>query len=253
MQSRRGMDPGLNHLLSLADSGPPVWVASAPVLAGLIAGVVHVLSGPDHLAAVAPLALRDGRRGRAWASGLWWGVGHTSGVWVLAALALLFREAIPVDLISGWSERIVGVVLIGVGLWAMRSALRTRIHMHEHTHGGETHLHIHAHRAGADTGHDHPRAHAGHSHAPLGIGLLHGVAGTSHLVGVLPSLLMPTRADAALYVAAYGLGSITAMTGFTHVLGRLLGGLRGERLYRRLLGGTGLAAMGVGVWWFVGM
>ncbi|USN98016.1 MAG: nickel transporter [Phycisphaeraceae bacterium] len=236
--------------------GAPAWAASAPVAAGVIAGVLHVLSGPDHLAAVAPLAVNERRRGRrAWMSGLWWGVGHSSGVWFLALLALLFRELIPIDLISGWSERLVGFVLLGVGLWALRSAMVVRIHAHEHTHDGETHRHVHAHAVQADHArpHAHQAGHAGHSHAPLGIGLLHGLAGTSHLVGVLPSLLMPTRLAAASYVAAYGLGSISAMTGFAHVLGLLLGGLRGEKLYRRLLGGTGLAAIGVGVWWIMGM
>jgi ABC-type nickel/cobalt efflux system permease component RcnA len=239
-------------LLTLAhgDHPDPAWAATAPIAAGLVAGALHVVSGPDHLAAVAPLAV-DGRR-RGWLTGLWWGVGHSSGVWVLAALALAFREAIPIDLLSGWSERLVGVVLLGVGLWALRAALRTRVHTHEHTHEGVTHRHVHAHPARGD--HDHATAHAAHAHAPLGIGLLHGIAGTSHLVGVLPSLLMPTRAAAVLYVLAYGFGSIAAMTGFAHALALLTRGLaeRGTHALRALLAATGLAALGVGAWWIVG-
>jgi len=46
----------------------------AATLAGLAAGLIHVLSGPDHLAAVAPLA---GGRGRAWRAGFLWGLGHS--------------------------------------------------------------------------------------------------------------------------------------------------------------------------------
>ena len=53
------------------------------VVAGLAAGALHVWSGPDHLAAVAPLAVR-GRR-RSWAVGMRWGIGHSAGV---AAVAL---------------------------------------------------------------------------------------------------------------------------------------------------------------------
>ena len=56
-------------------------------IAGLAAGLLHVFSGPDHLAAVAPL-VADTERGR-WRTGLQWGVGHTVGV-LLIALLLLF-------------------------------------------------------------------------------------------------------------------------------------------------------------------
>ncbi|RMF74124.1 MAG: High-affinity nickel transporter, partial [Planctomycetota bacterium] len=40
---------------------------------GLLAGTVHVVSGPDHLVAIAPLSASDGRAG--WRAGLWWGAG----------------------------------------------------------------------------------------------------------------------------------------------------------------------------------
>ena len=46
------------------------------VAAGIVAGLIHVFSGPDHLAAIAPLAMK--RQGRAWITGLRWGGGHAS-------------------------------------------------------------------------------------------------------------------------------------------------------------------------------
>ena len=79
-------------------------------LAGLAAGLLHVFSGPDHLAAVAPLA-SDRERGQ-WLTGLQWGIGHTIGVLLIAALLLLLKEQLPLDAISAYSERIVGVSLI---------------------------------------------------------------------------------------------------------------------------------------------
>ncbi len=54
------------------------------VLSAALAGAVHVLSGPDHMAAVAPLAVADRRRG--WLAGWTWGLGHASGVVVVAVL-----------------------------------------------------------------------------------------------------------------------------------------------------------------------
>ena len=60
------------------------------VVAGLAAGLLHVFSGPDHLAAIAPLAA-DGDRGQ-WRAGLQWGIGHTTGVLLIGLLLLLFSE-----------------------------------------------------------------------------------------------------------------------------------------------------------------
>jgi len=232
-----------------------MWLATA-VLTGFAAGGVHVVSGPDHLAAVAPLAIDS--RHKSWKAGLMWGVGHSVGAWTLAILAMIFREAIPVDLVSAWSERLVGVVLIGVGLWALRRALRGHLHTHVHTHDGHAHVHAHFHAHGhspekttspspkdiAPPGHT-------HSHGALGIGTLHGLAGTSHLLGVLPALALPTRTDAAAYLVAFGLGSIVAMTTFASLCGVLAtrGAARSQSIYRGFTIGTSLVAIVLGVFW----
>ena len=94
------------------------------VLTGLIAGAVHVVSGPDHLTAVAPLAVQRPRR--AWLPGVRWGLGHSAGVALVGLLSLWLRDLIPVDLLSTWGERLVGVMLFGIGWWALRRALKHR-------------------------------------------------------------------------------------------------------------------------------
>ena len=66
------------------------------IITGLIAGLIHVLTGPDHLTAIAPLAVR--RPQRAWIPGVRWGLGHSSGVAVVGLLALWLRGSLPVDL-----------------------------------------------------------------------------------------------------------------------------------------------------------
>lgn len=232
-----------------------MWLATA-VLTGLAAGGTHVVTGPDHMAAVAPLAI-DSKR-KSWKAGLMWGIGHSMGAWTLAVLAMIFREAIPVDLVSSWSERLVGVVLIGVGIWALRRALRGHLHTHSHTHDGHTHTHAHFHaHAHTPAAPDHSHADSGistkhtHSHGALGIGTLHGLAGTSHLLGVLPALALPTRADAAAYLLAFGLGSIVAMTTFASLCGLLAtrGASRSHSIYRGFMIATSLFAVALGVYW----
>ena len=41
----------------------------------------------------------------------------------MGVLALVTRHALPLESISSWSERLVGVVLLGVGLWSLRAAV----------------------------------------------------------------------------------------------------------------------------------
>src|SRR5688572_6585599 len=141
------------------------------LVTGAIAGFFHVLSGPDHLAAVAPLAVEDRRRG--WLAGWTWGIGHASGVTVVAVLAVLLRDLLPIESLSAWSERVVGVALIGIGLWAFRHSLR--IGAATHVHGAVAHDHVHVQRG--------PRwiRRMGHAHAAFAMGVLHGVAGSSHV------------------------------------------------------------------------
>lgn len=181
---------------------------------GFVAGLVHVISGPDHIAAVAPFAVH--KKVKTWTVGFLWGIGHTSGVWVIGILAFFLREILPLDLISSYSERLIGVVLIAIGLWGIRSAMKTRIHYHEHEHEDVRHGHFHVHEAGE--AHEHPHSHQ-HKHAPMGIGILHGLAGSSHLLGVLPALMLPTRGDALAYIVFFGFGSIIAMSFFSYLIG----------------------------------
>src|SRR5690349_7058951 len=101
--------------------------------AGFIAGLVHVFSGPDHLSAVEPLAMVDRRR-TSWLAGAKWGAGHAAGVILIGALLIFFRELLPIEQISAWSERLVGLMLIAIGIWGVRLAFSRRLHVHEHQH-----------------------------------------------------------------------------------------------------------------------
>jgi ABC-type nickel/cobalt efflux system permease component RcnA len=216
-------------------------------LTGLVAGAIHVWSGPDHLAAIGPLAITQ--RHRPWLVGVRWGIGHSTGVALVGALALLLREVLPIERISAVGERLVGVLLIGIGLWALQRALRSRLHAHRHVHEGAEHAHAHLHVQGA---HDAPAAHL-HTHAAVGIGVLHGLAGSSHFIGVLPALAFPTLAQAATYVGSYAAGTIASMAVFAGLMGALAArpAFDGPRAYRALMSSTAVAAIVVGGVWLV--
>jgi ABC-type nickel/cobalt efflux system permease component RcnA len=220
------------------------------IIAGAIAGAVHVWSGPDHLTAIAPLAVRRPRR--SWIPGARWGLGHSAGVGVIGLLSLWLRDWLPVDLLSTWGERLVGIMLFGIGLWALRRALKHNVHAHEHEHDGEKHLHLHTHSHGHAKHHDRDDAHR-HTHAAFGIGILHGLAGSSHFLGVLPILAFPTKLQAVSYLAAFGVGTVISMATFSSVLGLITQqfAVGSAKVYRGLLGTCAITAMAVGCFWLV--
>ncbi|MFM8471804.1 MAG: nickel transporter, partial [Limisphaerales bacterium] len=219
-------------------------------LTGLVAGAIHVVSGPDHLAAVAPVAVESRRQ--AWTIGLRWGVGHAGGVLFIGLLSLALRDWLPLDAISSWGERLVGVALIGIGLWGVRRALSQRVHTHEHEHNGRRHVHIHAHDGAGAHSHEGGVEHR-HTHAAFAVGTLHGVAGSSHFLGVLPALAFPTMTEAVWYLSAYGLGTVAAMVLFSSLVGLSARSLAASsaQAYQRMLAGCSLAAVLVGGWWLV--
>ena len=211
-------------------------------VSGAVAGVFHVLSGPDHLAAVAPLAASN--RSGGWRAGWTWGIGHASGVVVVAVLAVLLRDALPpIGDISAWGERVVGGALIALGLWSLSRAARLR--RAAHTHGSARHEHLHVQRGPWWV------RRMGHGHASFAVGLLHGVAGSSHFFGVLPALALPTPAASFSYIAAFGVGTVAAMTAFAGAVGRI-SPHDARASHHRWMATTGIAAIVVGCVWIAG-
>jgi hypothetical protein len=216
------------------------------IFTGFVAGSLHVVSGPDHLMAVAPFALE--RRAAALRVGFIWGLGHGLGVLILGGLGLWARQWMDLHLWSDTAEFLVGFVLIGLGVWAIVRGSRTVVHTHGHAHSAEPHNHIHAHIGVADHAADHKRR--GHTHGVWAVGLLHGIAGTGHLFGVLPALALP-MSEALGYLLAYLFSAIVSMTCFAGLLGLLTRRL-GEGAMRWIGGASGVAAIGVGVFWIFG-
>ncbi|HEX5717558.1 MAG TPA: High-affinity nickel transporter [Thermoanaerobaculia bacterium] len=204
------------------------WFAA---LAGLLAGLTHALAGPDHLSAVAPLVVGERRSG--WGTGLLWGIGHSVGVWMMGLLALALRDVLPLERVSSWSERMVGAVLIAVGLWGLRKAFAPRLQ--------EEAAHHHAHSSSR------------RGLAALWIGGIHGLAGSSHILGLFPALALSSRASSLAYMGGFGLGAIVAMVAFASVLS--LAAVRlaafGDRGYQALLGGASAFSIVLGGFWLM--
>lgn len=214
-----------------------------PLLSGLAAGSVHVVTGTDHLAAVAPLAIADPPA--AVRTGAAWGLGHGLGVAALGGLGMLAREAVDVHALSGWSEFAVGFLLVGLGLWSLRTGLRLEVHSHDHVHpvdGEHGHPHVHL---GLEVHDD--RAHRRHTHAAFGVGVFHGAAGMGHLLGVVPALALPPT-EAAVYLAAYLLAAVVSMALFGLALAEIVR-RAGRRMVRGMVLAVSVFTIVVGAWW----
>jgi len=228
------------------DIGIALLVSSS----GVLAGAVHVFTGVDHLAALLPLSLSRGRQ--AWRLGARWGVGHSFGVLAIGAVAVLLKERLDLALVETWGERLVGVLLVGIGALGVRRALRMTLHTHTHAHDGASHAHLHLHAKPAP--HD-PATHeatASHGHTAFFAGSLHGIAGTAHLLGVLPALALPGALASATYLVAFAAGTVLGMAAFAWLVGT--GGAqlgRGPALLRPALCAAGLVTAAVGVAWIV--
>jgi len=218
---------------------------------GFLAGAVHVVTGADHLAALLPLSV--GRRLRAFVLGARWGVGHSAGVLLIAVLAVALRERLDLAIVGAWGERLVGVMLVGLGLLGIREALRLSVHAHPHDHqgGGHVHLHLHgpatAHRVAQLDDHAPHR----HTHTAFAAGTLHGVAGTAHILGVLPAVAMPDAVSSGSYLAAFALGTILAMGTFSALVGETSARASSNtpRLLKSLMYAAGSLSILVGLVW----
>jgi hypothetical protein len=154
--------------------------------------------------------------------------------------------------VGAWGERAVGVMLIGLGLLGLRRALRIEIHSHVHDHGRGPHAHLHLHTpAGAEVV-SHTRASHRHDHTALLAGTLHGIAGTAHVLGVLPALALPGPLASASYLGGFAVGSVLAMGGFAALVGWLsTAPASGPRRLRGALLGASGVTLSVGVAWLL--
>jgi ABC-type nickel/cobalt efflux system permease component RcnA len=225
-----------------------------PIVSGFIASTIHVVSGPDHLAAVTPLVTETDKK--AWKIGAAWGSGHVSGMLLIGILFLFFKDRIPLELISGFNERMVALILIAIGLWTFyRIYTHPKKHAHPHVHkiNDKTFVHIHRHEHYTETHeHTHETVNGQGLLPALGIGVIHGFAGVSHFILFFPVLGFKTVAESGLYIAGFAAGTIIAMTAYAFTLG-LIKNLSAREKSIALLKGIRIAggtfAVGIGVYW----
>jgi ABC-type nickel/cobalt efflux system permease component RcnA len=224
--------------------------ASLPValLIAFLLGLRHA-SDPDHLVAVTSLvAADDGGTRRAARLGAWWGIGHGAMLLLIGLPAILFKSSLPPWLESG-AEKAVGImilVLAGRVLFKwLRGDFRAGAHRHATPPPGDSHRHLR--RGGGDPGHAHVRVRS--PRQALGIGMLHGLAG-SGAVALLLIAALPTKLEAALALGVFAPMTVVSMALCTSVFAWLLTRRLVEPVYRTvLIPAFGLFGLMFGTWY----
>jgi high-affinity nickel permease len=216
-----------------------------PVLGiGLVLGFRHAFE-PDHIAAVTTLAGRNTGVRDALRLALGWAIGHTTTIALAAVITVAAGLRLP-DQMQPLAELLVALVLIVLGALVIVRWLLGRWHLHSHSHGGTTHVHLHSHAKSMAHHHTHPRTTAGWA---LGIGLLHGLAGSGAVLALLVAAA-PSRAAQWTWLAAFGLGTVAGMSlvSGSLVLAVRMASRRGTRWIAALRLGSAAASVTVGGW-----
>ena len=173
------------HALDQVDEWLSGMLAGAPLLVALgiacLLGLRHA-SDPDHLVAVTSLAADEDDASGAVRLGAWWGLGHALTLLALGLPLLLLESRLPAWLESG-AEKAVGVVIV---VLALRLLVRRL--------------------PGAPRGGNQVRS----GRQALGIGVLHGVAGSGAIVVLLMAQL-PSESEAAFALLAFAPMSMLSM------------------------------------------
>ena len=221
---------------------------------GLVFGLKHATE-VDHVVAISTIVSRHKNIFHSALVGALWGAGHTASLLIVAAIVLSLRVAIP-EVVSGWLELGVAIMIICLGVSALRRALQqnAHVHVHQHSHDGRSHTHVHFHEH--ETRHE-PALRTHHSHAvsrlgwkPVLIGMMHGLAGSGALM-----LLVLTQISSSwlglLYVATFGFGSIAGMLLMSALIGLPFAFSSGKlaHIHQRLQTLAAIFSICFGIWY----
>ena len=207
-----------------------------------LAGCLHAFDA-DHMVAVTTFVSRRPALGSAASFGARWGLGHAVAILLAGGVLLATGARLP-ERFDSAAELLVGFVLIGLGFWAWRSA--ARLHLHAAPFAGMD-AEVHAHAMGGRRTHRHSHDHQGITL----VGLLHGLAGTSAAVALVPVTLLGSIPAGLGYLAAFGAGVILAMTLFAlcAAIAMRSAAERSLQWGRWIARAVGTASVVVGLWW----
>ncbi len=165
-------------------------------------GLLHALDA-DHIMAVTTLSSRQaqGKNGNRWRTLRFcsqWALGHGGVLLLLGTVVLVAGISLPPQL-SMVAEKLVGVILIALGLWIFWQFYRNKLQLRVHSHDDVTHVHL---AEPASNRHD---------HSPVLVGITHGLAGSAPVLALVPVANNGHGWFGLLYICLFSLGVLLSM------------------------------------------
>lgn len=208
---------------------------------GFFAGCLHTLSGPDHLAALAPLSIGRTRMESA-AVGALWGCGHDAGQLIFGLLFLLLKDRLHIEVIRTWGTRVVGFTLLVIGAMGIKEASEAHA-PYVALENGE--IDVSAYE-GIETPVIGKKKKVGF--ATFATGIVHGLQPDALLI-ILPALALPSRLAGAAFLGMFLVGTVIAMGSYTVFIGSCSRALKDRipRITEKLTWASSLIAIGLGL------
>ncbi|EYU40442.1 hypothetical protein ABFS82_14G121900 [Erythranthe guttata] len=245
--------PALASFESAAKAAGPATVAVGTHLipnellssawAGFFAGCLHTLSGPDHLAALAPLSIGRTRLESA-AVGALWGCGHDAGQLLFGLLFLLLKDRLHIEVIRTWGTRVVGFTLLVIGAMGIKEASEAAIPVPcVALENGECDV---SNYEAALTSSSSGKKKIGF--ATFATGVVHGLQPDA-LMMILPALALPSRVAGAAFLFMFLVGTVFAMGSYTVFIGSCSQALKDRipRITEKLTWASSLVAIALGM------
>lgn len=171
---------------------------------GLLLGLKHAFD-PDHLIVVSHFLSKMTSFKSAIKAGFSWALGHMLTASVITVILFTFKATLFSAVLVHF-EKIVGGVLIILGIVSLKSFFE--FHAHAHPHGPLVHSHPHVHAKNENEDHVHKHI--------FGIGILHGLASNNELLILLTASIGITSLGGVLLgLASFSLGVVLGMVGFS--------------------------------------
>ncbi|KAL5788861.1 hypothetical protein ACOSP7_005810 [Xanthoceras sorbifolium] len=206
---------------------------------GFFAGCLHTLSGPDHLAALAPLSIGRTRMESA-AVGALWGCGHDAGQVIFGLIFLLLKDQLHIEVIRTWGTRVVGLTLLVIGAMGIREASEVPTPCVA-LENGECDVSVYEALENPAVG----KKKVGF--ATFATGIVHGLQPDA-LMMVLPALALPSRLAGAAFLIMFLVGTVVAMGSYTVFIGSCSQALKDRipRITEKLTWASSLVAIALG-------
>ncbi|KAK8530023.1 hypothetical protein V6N13_102907 [Hibiscus sabdariffa] len=207
---------------------------------GFFAGCLHTLSGPDHLAALAPLSIGRTRMGSAVVGALW-GCGHDAGQVIFGLIFLILKDRLHIEVIRTWGTRVVGLTLLVIGAMGIREASEVPAPCVA-IGNGECDVSVYGTLENPAIG----KKKIGF--ATFATGIVHGLQPDA-LMMVLPALALPSRLAGAAFLIMFLLGTVVAMGSYTVFIGTCSEALKDRvpRITEKLTWASSIIAIALGI------